>query len=127
MESIMGQMMAILGAYLVFIVILIAFMIVCRWKIYSKAGKPGWACIIPIYNIIVLLDIVKKPVWWIVLLLIPFVNLVIFIIITINLAKVFGKSTGFGLGLLFLGLIFNPILAFGDAKYIDATPETSEE
>ena len=72
----------------------------------------------PIYNIIVLLDIVKKPVWWIVLLLIPIVNIVILIILYIQLAKVFGKGTGFALGLVFLAPIFIMILGFGDAQYI---------
>ena len=100
--------------YLAFIVAIIA----AQWKIYAKAGKPGWAAIVPIYNIIVLLDIVKKPVWWIVLLLIPIVNIVILIILYIQLAKVFGKGTGFALGLVFLAPIFIMILGFGDAQYI---------
>ena len=114
----MGELMALLGAYFAFILIMIVFAIVVQWKIYTKAGKPGWACIIPIYNIIVLLEIIKKPIWWIVLLLIPIVNIVIMIIIMIQLAKAFGKSTAFGVGLIFFGIIFMAILAFGDAKYV---------
>lgn len=99
---------------------IVALVIVSLWKVYAKAGKPGWASIIPIYNIIVLLEIVKKPLWWIVLFFIPIANLVAAIVIYVELAKVFGKSSGFGIGLVFLGFIFFPILAFGNAKYIGA-------
>ncbi len=96
---------------------IIIFTIVAFWKLYSKAGKPGWASLIPIYNIIVLLNIIKKPWWWIFLLLIPFVGFIIGIIIYIELAKAFGKSAGFAVGLILLPFIFIPILAFGDAQY----------
>lgn len=87
------------------------------WKVFVKAGKPGWAAIVPIYNIIVWLEIVNKPLWWIVLLFIPFVNIVVLIILSIALAEKFGKSTGFGIGIALLGFIFIPILGFGDARY----------
>ena len=97
---------------------IMALIIVSMWKVFSKAGKPGWAAIIPIYNMIVLLEIVGKPVWWFLLLFIPFVNIVIAIIVSIELAKVFGKGTGYGLGLAFLGIIFYPMLAFGSAQYV---------
>ena len=96
---------------------LILLPIIAMWKIFMKAGKPGWACIIPIYNIIVLLEIVGKPLWWIFLFLIPGVNLV-FGIWTINLlSKSFGQSEGFTVGLILLPIIFYPILGFGDATY----------
>ncbi len=95
----------------------IVLMIVSMWKIYAKAGQPGWASIIPIYNIIVLLQIVQKPIWWIVLLFIPFVNFVIIIMIYHELSKVFGKGAGFTIGMLLLSIIFFPILAFGSATY----------
>lgn len=97
--------------------VIAVFMIVALWKIFTKAGKPGWACLVPIYNIIVMMQIVGKPAWWIILFLIPIVNLIISIIVYIEMAKVFGKSTGFGIGILFLPFIFLPILAFGDAQY----------
>jgi len=96
---------------------LIVFYVLCMWKIFEKAGKPGWAAIVPIYNVVVLLDIVGKPIWWIILYLIPLVSLIVGIIVLANLAKVFGKGTGFAIGLIFLGFIFFPILAFGDATY----------
>ena len=93
-------------------------MIAANWKVYAKAGKPGWACLVPIYNIIVLLEIVGKPTWWFILLLIPFVNFIVLILVFVELAKVFGKGTGFALGLIFLGIIFFPILGFGSAQYV---------
>lgn len=101
------------------------FLIVSLWKIFTKAGKPGWACLIPIYNLVVLLEIVKKPVWWVILLLIPIVNFVILIILYIELAKAFGQGTGFGLGIIFLSIIFIPLLAFGK-KYQYVYDERNE-
>src|SRR6185437_4476745 len=90
--------------------IIIAVVLAGTWKVYTKAGKPGWACLIPIYNIIVLLEIVGKPIWWFLLFLIPCVNFV-FIIWTYNLlSKSFGKSEGFTVGLILLGPIFMCIL-----------------
>lgn len=99
--------------WLTFVVVVIVGM----WKVFEKAGKPGWGSIIPIYNVILLLEIAGKPIWWIFLLLIPFVNIVIAIMVCIDLAKNFGKDAGFGVGLALLGFIFFPILGFGSAKY----------
>jgi hypothetical protein len=92
--------------------------LVAQWKVYQKAGKPGWACIIPIYNFLVLLKIVGKPWWWILLMLIPVVNIVYAIWVLNLLSKSFGKDVGFTMGLLFLGFIFYPILGFGSARYL---------
>jgi hypothetical protein len=106
------------GGFIILIYILLIILIIASWwKIFSKAGKPGWAAIIPIYNIIVMLDIVDKPLWWIILFFIPIVNYIISLIVFIELAKCFGKGAGFGVGLWLLGIIFFPILAFGDAQY----------
>jgi hypothetical protein len=88
--------------------------------IYNKAGKPWWAAIVPIYNIIVYLEIIGKPWWWLLLLLIPFVNVIIGIIMIHGLSKAFGHGVGFTLGLIFLGFIFMPVLAFGKSKYVGA-------
>jgi len=87
------------------------------WKIYAKAGKPGWACLIPVYNLLVLLEIVGKPWWWLFLFLIPVVNIVFGIWVTNLLSKSFGKNEGFTIGLLLLPFIFYPVLGLGDAKY----------
>ncbi|MBN1298991.1 MAG: signal peptidase I [Actinobacteria bacterium] len=97
---------------------IIAFYIICMWKIFVKAGKPGWAAIIPFYNIFVEIEITGLP-WWVFLLVfIPGANVVALILISVNLATVFGKSTAFAIGLIFLGFVFIPILAFDDSKYI---------
>jgi len=106
---------AIIGSIVYLGIAIVA--IVSMWKVFEKAGKPGWGAIVPIYNIILLLEIVGKPAWWIVLFFVPLANLYAAFMITNLLAKSFGKSTGFGLGILFLGIIFYPMLAFGDAKY----------
>ena len=99
------------------ILIFVAPAIIGLWKIFTKAGKPGWACIVPIYNIVVLLEIVGKPAWWILLMLIPIVNIVFSVIVYHRLSIVFGKDSGFTFGIIFLPMIFIPILGFGKAVY----------
>ena len=94
--------------------------IVSMWHIFRKAGKPGWASIIPIYNTVVWLEIADKPVWWVILFFVPLVNIFIAISMYISIAKKFGKSGEFGaLGLTFLPFIFFPILASPKAEYIN--------
>jgi hypothetical protein len=110
-------LMAFLAAYTFVMIGVAIFAIACYWKIFTKADKPGWAAIVPIYNIIVFLEIIGRPVWWIVLLCIPFVNIVVGIICVIDLAKSFGKSGGFAAGLILLTIVFLPMLAFGSAQY----------
>ncbi len=95
----------------------IVLMIASMWKIFTKAGQPGWASIIPIYNLIVLLQVAGKPLWYIVLFFIPIANLVALILINVGLAKSFGKGGGFAAGLILLPIIFLPILGFGSAQY----------
>ncbi|MES2109948.1 MAG: DUF5684 domain-containing protein [Bacteroidota bacterium] len=113
-----GALMAIIAAMMIPIIIISVITIIGQWKVFAKAGKPGWACIIPIYNIIVMLEIVGKPIWWVILFFIPCVN-IIFGIWTLNLvSKSFGQSEGFTIGLLFLGFIFWPILGFGNYPYL---------
>ncbi len=92
--------------------------IAAMWKVFEKAGQPGWAAIVPIYNAIVLLQIAGKPIWWILLYFIPLVSLVIAVIVMHNVSVNFGKGVGFTLGLIFLSPIFIPILAWGDAQYV---------
>ncbi|GAB2855438.1 DUF5684 domain-containing protein [Lentzea nigeriaca] len=99
---------------LVFAVIVIAGM----WATFSKAGKPGWAAIIPIYNLYVLLKVAGRPGWWLILFIIPFVNFIMSIIVAIDVAKSFGKGGGFGFFLLaLLPFIGYPVLGFGSAQY----------
>ncbi|MEI6091574.1 MAG: DUF5684 domain-containing protein [bacterium] len=118
-SALMGNMVAMNTISL----IIGAICIVAYWVIFKKAGEPGWAAIVPIYNIYTMLKIVGKPWWWMLLLIIPFVNIVIGIMVIGLTAKVFGKSVGFAFGLFFLPFIFFPILAWGDAKYIGPNPQ----
>ena len=92
------------------------------WRVFTKAGEPGWACLVPIYNVLVLLRIIGKPAWWIILMIVPVANLVIGIIECIELAKAFGKGGGFAAGLILLPFIFVPMLAWGDAEYQRGAP-----
>ncbi len=107
---------------IIFSLILAAFYVYCAWRIFEKAGKPGWASLIPIFNTLIQLEIVQRPLWWVLLMLIPGINLVITVIILFDLAKVFGKDNGFAFGLLFLAPIFVPILALGNAVYTPRNP-----
>ena len=102
---------------LLFSLAFIALMIASLWKVFTKAGQPGWASIVPIYNFLVILQIIGKPWWWIIGMIIPFVNFVVFIMLAIELAKVFGKGIGYAIGLILLPFVFYPMLAFGDATY----------
>lgn len=92
-------------------------MIVASWKILTKAGRPGWASIIPFYNYYIEFEMVGMNGWLFLLLLVPIANIVILIMYNIKLAQVFGKGTGFAIGLIFLKTIFTLILAFGSAQY----------
>ena len=113
-----GALGGVLGCvFSLFYLALIVLIIAGLWKVFTKAGKPGWAAIVPIYNIIVLLEIVGKPLWWIVLFIIPLVNIVAAILVNVALAEKFGKGVGFAIGLILLPMVFIPILGFGSAAY----------
>lgn len=116
MDSIPGGGVAI-ALTIYFYIAFMLFLITSTWIVFTKADRPGWACLLPIYNIIVLLQIAGRPWWWFFLYMIPFVGLVIVILHMIALAESFGKGAGYGIGLAFLGFIFFPLLAFGDAEY----------
>ena len=103
--------------YSLFVLIVAIFFVACGWQIFTKAGKPGWAVLIPIYNIVVMLEIIGKPIWWLLLFFIPFVNLIISIWTTNLLVKSFGKSEGFTIGMVLLPFVFYPVLAFGSSQY----------
>jgi hypothetical protein len=104
------------GVMFVYFAILIV-MVIAMWKLFSKAGQPGWAAIIPIYNVYVLLKVAGKPGWWLILFLIPVVSLVIAIITLHGVSTSFGKGAGFTVGLVLLPIVFFPMLAFGRATY----------
>lgn len=105
------------GTLLVFVLIVYAIAVIPFWIIFRKAGQPGWPSLIPVYNTFILLKVVGRSGWWLLLFLIPFVNLVILIIVYHDLSKSFGHGVGFTLGLIFLGLIFLYILALGRSTY----------
>lgn len=106
------------GPVLIGLAVFTLISIIGVWQVFVKAGKPGWAAIIPIYNLIVYLEIVGKPLWWIILLIIPYVNYIFYIWTLNRLSKSFGQGVGFTVGLVLLHPIFICILGFGSAQYL---------
>jgi len=115
-EDIIPLIGGVVGAIIGLVVGLVV--LIAMWKIFTKANQPGWAVLIPIYNLYVLLQIVGRPGWWLIMFLIPLVNVIFMFIVMFDLAKAFGKGAGFALGLIFLNLIFMLILGFGSAEYV---------
>ncbi len=126
-EGAVAAMMAFMAAWLILIIPLILFMVVCMWKVFEKSGREGWKAIIPVYNGWVMAEIAGKPGWWGIVGvagIIPFVGIfasiaafILGIIIAIELAKAFGKDTGFAILLILLPVVGYAMLAFGSAKY----------
>ena len=123
-DILMTLLVGLITAYLVIVIPIVLIAIVAIWRVFTKAGQPGWAVLIPFYNIYVYSQVVKRPGWWMLLYfasIIPVVGslavLFVSIIDNLRLAKLFGKSSGFGVGIILLGVVFLPILAFGDADY----------
>lgn len=109
------------GTLIVYYIIVLAFLIVSLiglWKMFTKAGKPGWACIIPFYSQYCQFEMAWGNGWLFLLTFVPCVNFVVMIMMWIKMAKAFGQGAGFGLGLFFLNPIFTMILGFGSAQYI---------
>jgi hypothetical protein len=105
------------GLVVLIYVAIIVLVVAGFWCVFTKAGEAGWKSIIPIWNIVVTLRIIGRPWWWLILLIIPLVGFVISLIVSLDLAKSFGKGNGFGVGVWLLGFIFVPILGFGSATY----------
>lgn len=103
---------------LIFCLVVLVITYAGLWKMFVKAGKPGWAAIIPIYNSVVMIEIVGKPMIWILWLIIPCVNIVFSVWLLNLLSKSFGKSEGYTVGMIVLPFVFFPLLGFGDARYI---------
>jgi Family of unknown function (DUF5684) len=112
------------GVLIVVYLAIIVLIIAGFWRVFTKAGEAGWKSIIPIWNLIVLLRIAGRPLWWIILLIIPLVNIIVYLIVMLDLAKSFGKGSGFGVGLWLLSFIFIPILGFGSATYQRGHPSS---
>jgi hypothetical protein len=97
---------------------LVVVIVAGMWKVFTKAGQPGWGAIIPILNVYLLCKIAGRPGWWLILFFIPIVSIVVAILVCLDIARNFGKGAGFGVGLALLGFIFFPILGFGSAQYM---------
>jgi len=104
------------GIYIVFLAFAL-LMIISGWKMFVKAGMPGWGIIVPIYNLYLYCKLAGKPAWWIILCFIPVVNIVPAFVLPIGISQKFGQGIGFGIGMIFLPFIFVPILGFGSAQY----------
>jgi hypothetical protein len=104
------------------IILLVVAVYAGLWKVFEKAGIPGWKAIIPVYNTILLLQIAGRPGWWLLILLIPGVNIVIVVMISLELAECFGRGYLFGAGLVLLFFVFLPVLGFGNARYAPPDP-----
>lgn len=111
---------------IIFALALLVFLIAAIWKVFEKAGQPGWAAIIPIYNYYIMTKIVGKPGWWTILMLIPYVGLIWNIWVTNLISKSFGKDEAFTVGLVLLGIIFWPILGFGSAQYLGPSAKEAQ-
>ena len=87
------------------------------WRVYAKAGLPGWGGLIPVYNLVLWMRLGGKPGWWAIWLFVPFLNLVIYTIVTFEVAKNFGKGVAYTLGLLLVPPVFYATLGLGSAQY----------
>jgi hypothetical protein len=109
----------------VLVIGLLIFMIAAQWKLFEKAGQPGWAAIVPIYNLYIMCKMIDKSGWWVLMMCLPYIGIIFSIIFEVSwcgrISKDFGRGTGTAIGLFFLPFIFVPILAFGSAKYGDGS------
>lgn len=99
------------------VVAIIVLTLVGWWKMFAKAGQPGWTCIIPFVNVYILLKIVGRPGWWLLLFFLPIISFIVFIVVMIDLAKSFGKGSLFAVGLVLLSVVFIPVLGLGKSEY----------
>jgi len=102
--------------WFLYIAAIVAF-VAGLWMVFTKAGEDGWKAIIPIWNVLILLKIVGREWWWIILMLIPIVGFIVWIIVALDLAKSYGRGTGFGIGLIIFPYIWTIILRFGSDTY----------
>ena len=102
---------------LIYFILLVLFF-ASLWKIFEKAGVEGWKALIPIYNMWVLAEIIGLPGWVGLLMIIPYINFIVWLYFSYLLAKSFGKDVLFALGIFILPIVFLPILAFGDSTYM---------
>lgn len=108
-------------ADLVIMLALLAVMLLTiagMWRVFSKAGQPGWGCLVPIYNVYLMCRIAGRPGWWLIMFFLPVVNIIFSIMVVVGMAKNFGKGAGYAIGLLLLPFPFYPMLGFGGAQYL---------
>ncbi len=114
-----------MGVVVILYLAVIALMLVSFWKLAEKAGRQGWEGIVPIYNMYIFTQIAGLPIMWFIFMFIPCLNIVAMVMLGLAMAKVFGKEPAFAIGLILLGIVFYPLLAFGDAKYTAPAPPTA--
>ncbi len=125
--AVSGEAAAVSGMVLFIYLAIIVLAIIGNWKLFTKAGQPGWACIIPIYNIIVFLQVAKKPLWWcLIIFFVPIANVAFQVLMLHAISQRFDRGVGTTLGLIFFPIIFMLILGFGSAEYQDDEPVTLE-
>ncbi|MDD4028024.1 MAG: DUF5684 domain-containing protein [Bacilli bacterium] len=122
--SVLKVIFGFISAYLMIFLVIGAFVTICWWKIFKKAGKKGWESIVPIYNMYIIMQITNNPIWIMILaLVVPgFGMLAYTILVAMNMAKAFGKDTGFAFLIFFVPIIALPILAFGKDTYRFPSP-----
>jgi hypothetical protein len=117
--ALLGGLLAVGGTMMLVMLVVAVLAIIGIWKVFVKAGQPGWAILVPLYNVYILLKIAGRPGWWLLLMIIPLVNIVIAALVAIDIAKAFGQSAAFGILLLFLlSGIGYVILGYGNYKYV---------
>lgn len=131
-SNLTGDQTAVLGTVMLITVLIslaiAVISIMSLWKLFTKAGKPGWAAIVPIYNNMVMLEIVGRPLWWVVLYFVPFANVVVAIMVALETAKVFGKDTVFGVLMILFPVPMYPILAFSkNTQYLGPIPHPESQ
>lgn len=114
----LAGIMAFMGIYSLIVLVVTVILLVAMWKIFVKAGKPGWAALIPIYNIVVLMEVCGRPGWWVIWYFVPIAQIVVMVLVSLDLAKKFGKSVAFAIfGLILFPIVGYPMLGFGKSEY----------
>jgi hypothetical protein len=111
--AVLAAVFAALSVYMLIMTVVVVITIAALWKLFERAHKPGWAALVPVYNYVVLLEVIGRPLWWLAMMFVPFVNLVFMFMMYIDLAKSFGKDTTYGVLLALFAPIMLPALAFG--------------
>jgi len=124
--TVIGVIVLFFFAMVLAAIALCVLVLIAQWRLFEKAGQPGWTALIPFYNHVKLLEIVNYPLWWIVLLLMPFANIIVWLLLSRRISQAFGKEDwGFATGLFLLPVVFFPILGFGKSEYSNPFPPSA--